>query len=112
LSRRRWVYREVAPGQVEAFEVGADVEPEARTQIVMDRHYENTCATDGTDIGSRRKHREYMRINGLTTMDDYKDTWAKAEKERQKFYAGDFDHKARREAIGRAMYEAERKRKK
>jgi hypothetical protein len=73
--------------------------------IVMDRHYENMAATDGTDIGSRRKHREYMKRHNLAIADDFKETWAKAAKEREKVYTGEHDRKGRREDIERAWYE-------
>ena len=45
-------------------------------------------APDGTVIDSRKKHREYMKQNGLTTMDDFKDTWEKKRQEREAFYSG------------------------
>lgn len=50
-----------------------------------DRHYDGLRATDGADISSRRKHREYMRRTGLTTADDFKDTWARAKQEREHY---------------------------
>lgn len=50
-----------------------------------DRHYDGMRATDGSDISSRRKHREYMKRNNLTTTDDFKDTWAKAQQEREAY---------------------------
>lgn len=50
-----------------------------------DRHYDGLRATDGEDISSRKKHREYMRRNGLTTADDFKETWARAKKEREHY---------------------------
>lgn len=50
-----------------------------------DRHYHGMRATDGSDISSRRKHREYMKRTGLTTADDFKDTWARAAKEREQY---------------------------
>lgn len=53
-----------------------------------DRHYDGLRATDGADISSRSKHREYMRANNLTTADDYTQTWAKAEAERKQFFTG------------------------
>jgi len=49
---------------------------------VSDRHYDGLRATDGTDISSRAKHREYMRRNNLTTIDDFTQTWANAAKAR------------------------------
>ena len=113
MSRRRWVYRQnEETGRVEAVEVGTEHQPAARIEFSMDRHYEGLRATDGTDIGSRRKHQEYMRLNGLTTADDYKETWAKAAERRAQFFNGGGDaaeHKARQETIGRVMYELERK---
>jgi hypothetical protein len=53
--------------------------------LAGDRHYEGMRATDGTDIGSRSKHREYMKRNNLTTIDDFSKTWSKAAEERQAF---------------------------
>ena len=76
--------------------------------LLCGRFYENTSATDGTDIGSRRKHREYMRRNNLTTADDYKEAWSKAAQEREAVRKGEHDRKERREAIGRALYELQK----
>ena len=45
-----------------------------------DRHYDGLRATDGADISTRKKHRDYMRKMGLTTADDYKSDWAKAQR--------------------------------
>lgn len=90
-------------------EISPEWEPTVRTEISMDRFYENTAATDGTDIGSRKKRREYMKRYALADYDDFKDTWAKAAKEREAFYTGTNRDPERREAIGRAWYELERK---
>lgn len=46
-------------------------------------------APDGTVIDSRKKHREYMKRNGLTTMDDFTNTWSKQQKEREAFLRGE-----------------------
>jgi predicted nucleic acid-binding Zn ribbon protein len=56
--------------------------------LAGDRYYDGLRATDGTDISSRSKHREYMRRNGLTTADDFKGTWEKAAKEREAYRQG------------------------
>jgi hypothetical protein len=56
--------------------------------LAGDRQYEGMVATDGTDIGSRTKHRAYMRQHGLTTVDDFKETWKKAEQERVAYRTG------------------------
>ena len=115
--RERWVYTtDPETGECVKFRVDPDAmrEPEVRTQISMDRHYENTVALDGTDIGSRRKCNEYMRQNGLTRPDDYKETWAKAAEQRAKFYTegGDARMRAeRRDDVGRALYQLETRRR-
>lgn len=57
--------------------------------LAGDRHYDGMRATDGTDISSRTKHRNYMKKNNLTTIDDFKQTWDKAGTERAKFRAGE-----------------------
>lgn len=89
-------------GFVSAEDLGAYETPKAcNAPIMMDRFYENTAATDGTDIGSRRKHREYMRANNLTTVDDYKGEFAKAQRERDAAKEGRIDSKTRREALER-----------
>jgi hypothetical protein len=55
-----------------------------------DRHYEGMRASDGADISTRSKHREYMRQNGLTTIDDYgHDHWQKAAAQRDRVARGD-----------------------
>jgi len=77
----RYVYR---PGHPKASQYGfvkiTDIEQEPshnalNAPILMDRFYENTKATDGTDIGSRRKHRAYMRDRGLAPTDDFSPSW-------------------------------------
>ena len=68
-----------------------------------DRHYDGVQATDGTDISSRKKHREYMKANGLATADDFKETWAKTQQERERFYTQGGSIK--RQDIERAMYQ-------
>jgi hypothetical protein len=78
--------------------------------IMSGRFYENAKTVEGHDIGSRRKHREYMKERGLTTADDFTETWAKAERERENMRKGVFpDAKERRNEIGRILYEVEKK---
>lgn len=73
--------------------------------IMMDRYYENTKALDGTDIGSRRKFRDYLKARGLTHASDFKNEWKAAAEQRKRIEKGDVDHRERREAIERAIYE-------
>jgi len=106
----KWYYRKGHPkanerGFVAEEDLGAVAEKRALdAPIVTDRYYENTAATDGTDIGSRRKHREYMKRNNVTLASDFSHQWAKQAEERESMRKGDFDHRARKEAIERALY--------
>lgn len=72
--------------------------------ILMDRFYENTAAPDGTDIGSRRKHREYMKRNNLTITSDFTESWSAAGRERAAIRSGEHDKRERREQIERAIH--------
>ena len=62
--------------------------------LASDRIYEGLRATDGTDISTRAKHREYMRANNLTTVDDFKGTWAKQAREWEARMAGEDPQRA------------------
>lgn len=100
-ERGRWVM--TANGLVPVEEYVP--EPQARdAPIMVDRFYEGAKATDGTDIGSRRKHRQYMRDHNLTTFDDYKGEFARKVQEREAVKEGHLPDKTRREAIARALY--------
>jgi hypothetical protein len=98
-GRTRYVY----DGAAKAFvEIGSDWTPtDRRTPVVGDSHYDGLRATDGTDVSSRTKHRNYMKANGLALASDYTETWAQAERERT---APSRDPE-RREQLGRALYE-------
>lgn len=87
-------------------EVGGDWQETPRPPVFGDSHYDGLRASDGTDLSSRTKHREYMKANGLALADDYKETWANAAKNRAAPTSRDPE---RREQIGRALYEAEKR---
>jgi len=95
----------------EPYEATDAPELEPRLQINSDTHYDGAQATDGTDISTRRRHREYMRRHGVTVADDYKHEWAGKAAERERFYSGDFDKKGRTEAVERAVYQLENRRR-
>lgn len=76
--------------------------------IMVDRFYEGVRATDGTDIGSRKKRREYMRERGLADADDFKGQWAKQGERREKIKQGKLPSKTRREVIARALYQIDK----
>lgn len=111
MTRRRWVYTEGGRPLPQPVEVGGDYEDAPRTAAHrVDLYMDGVRATDGTDIGSKAKRREYMKRNNLADADDFKGTWAKAAEDRARFYgAKGHDRAARREAIGRAIYNMEAK---
>jgi hypothetical protein len=86
MTRRRYIQD---PKTFELIEVTADHQAPMRADsgaLWGDRSYDGMRATDGTDISSRTKHREYMKANNLTTVDDFKGTWAKAQEQRERLY--------------------------
>jgi hypothetical protein len=104
MSRKRYIQMREPP--YELIEVTADYQPELRTDsgaLWGDRSYDGLKATDGTDISSRTKHREYMKANNLATVDDFKQTWAKAQQQRERYYqqGGSF----KKADIERAMHQ-------
>jgi hypothetical protein len=102
-QRGRWVWDEAAQKLVRAEEYRP---PAGRLQISMDTHYERLVMADGTTVvNSRRQHKEYLKRTGKALAADFKGVWEKTAKDREKFRAGDFDRKERREALGRAAYE-------
>lgn len=63
-------------------------------------------------IIGRRSLREHNKRNGVTNVADFKETWANAQKEREKFFSGDpsFGRKDRIEALKHA-WEVNRRKK-
>ena len=114
---KRYVYRPGHPranerGFVDWNDLGWEQEKRAvNAPIMAGRFYENTAATDGTDIGSRKRHREYMHSRGLTTADDYPKFWDAKAKERAVALSPEWDQKGRRDDIARTKYELEHRRK-
>jgi hypothetical protein len=106
MTRRRYIQD---PKTYEMIEVTNDYEPPARESarnrgaLWNDRHYDGIRATDGADISSRKKHRDYMRRTGLTTVDDFSSSWAKAKESRENYYKSGGSFK--RTDVERAMYE-------
>lgn len=109
MTRRRFIQSKEPP--YEMIEVTEDFRAPLRTDsgaLWGDRNYDGARAPDGTDISTRTKHREYMRATGLTTTDDFKDTWARAKQERERLYTqgGTF----RRQDIERAISQLQERR--
>ena len=97
---RRFVWD---PSQKKLVLAGSVAERKAVSAPVMvDRFYENTKSPiDGSDIGSRRKHREHMKRHNVTTADDFGGEWRKSEKDREAIRNGGYDAKGRREDVSR-----------
>lgn len=62
----------------------------------------------GYDVGdarfhSRTSHRSYMRARGLTTADDYKEEWRRAQKQRDDFYTTGGKDPSRAGDVARAL---------
>ncbi len=103
MTRRRYRYN---PETKAVEEIGADwTDAEKRAPVPTEELVYGGLgtATDGTPIDSRRKHRDYMKANGLGLVSDYTQQNAKAEQKRQDFFAGRHEHKGLREHISRAI---------
>lgn len=102
MSRKRYVYD---PELGEMVEITRDPPPrDSRTSALWgDRHYDGLQATDGTDISTRKKHREYMKRHGLTTADDFKSDWERAKQKREHYmqHGGSVTKRDIREVIER-----------
>lgn len=89
MTRRRWVQD---PETLELIEITEDRSPNRRAgdaALWSDRHYDGLTTTDGVDISSRTKHREYMKQHGLATYDDFTQTFDRARKERDAYMSGE-----------------------
>jgi len=109
MTKKRYIQSKEPP--FELIEVPDDYQPALATDsgaLWGDSSYDGMRATDGTDISTRSKHREYMRANNLTTMDDYKDTWAKSQAQREHYrqHGGTFS----RRDVERAIHQLQNRR--
>jgi hypothetical protein len=87
MTRRRFIQSLTPP--FDFTEIIEEPEPRRYDGLLYgDRGYDGMQASDGADISTRSKHREYMKQNGLTTMDDFKETWAKSAEKRADYYTG------------------------
>jgi len=90
--RRRYLHRPGHPkandcGMVAVEELGDDDAPRederSDVTIMSGRFYENLQSPiDGSDIGSRARYHAHMKHHGVAPTSDFKQHWAKAEKER------------------------------
>ena len=81
--------------------IAPPLQEEARNApIMVDRFMEGSVSTEGIDIGSRTKRKDYMRVMGVTDKSDYKPDWGervRAEQERAV-------SKSTRETVARIAY--------
>lgn len=90
-------------GLVMARHFTADSIPAHHNAQFGDRHYQGLRAPDGTDIGSRKKHRDYLKRTGLATADDFTESWQRAAVKRREVLSGEADKQDRIEALKRAV---------
>lgn len=111
MARRRWLYTLGGAPLEKPIEISDDWRepPQAVNAPVTDLYMDGVRASDGADIGSRKKRREYMKLRNLADADDFKGEWGKAAEQRERVFRGlpDSQVSERREAIARAI---ERKR--
>ncbi len=70
--------------------------------------YSNLRTTDGVDVSSRTKHRDYMKSNGLALVGDYAEAGPKARAAREDRTA---QRKDIQQTLGRALYQQKSQRK-
>lgn len=102
MSRKRYRYN---PETKAMEEMGAAWTDAPRSTGDLGKfEYDNLRATDGTDISSRTKMRDYLKATGLAVLSDYRETLPKAQARREAAFTGAADKRERREAVGRALY--------
>jgi len=98
-QRGRWFWDEEQQRLVSADEYQPP-ERAVDAPILSGRFYEGAKTVDGEDIGSRRKHQQYMKDHGLASGSDYPPSWYANRRAEQKRQAD----KSRRETIERVVY--------
>lgn len=109
MSRKRYVYTSGGQPLPEPIEVDLDWRDPGREALHRSEEevFGHVTATDGTDLSTRRRYNEYMKSRGLAHVDDYKETWEKAEQRRTRAFT-EGDSKGVREALNKAMYKLTR----
>jgi len=114
MARRTYHYDPVAGKMVEGRGPSRVDGPSGDGWRFSDRLYSANpfVAPDGTVIDSKKKHREYMKRAGVTTMDDFTSYWAEKRKERDEFYTGTSEKlkRERREDIQRTIEQLSQRR--
>lgn len=107
MARTRYRYN---PETKALEEIGSDwSDVERRAPVITEELvYGNQRMPDGSDVSSRKKHREYLRATGMAMASDFTETTPKVRAEN--------DSRARerreiRETVGRALHEVRTQRK-
>lgn len=101
--KRRFVQDPVTLELLEVTDIPEPLRGVVDSALWGDRHYDGMRATDGADISTRTKHREYMHRTGLTTVDDFKGHFDRSVEKRREFLEGRATG-SHREAIERAIH--------
>lgn len=103
MSRRRYRYDKESKQVVEIDSDWTDVERRAPVATEGIVYGSLGTSTDGTPIDTRKRHREYMKQNGLALTGDYTQTWEKAQARRDDFFATGGSDPSRRQDVARAV---------
>ena len=100
MARRRWIQID---GKL--VEVSADYQPVSNLAADAGVLWNDRAYQDMGDarFSSRSQHREYMRVNGLTTFDDNREGFKQAEKKRIDLKNG--IDPSRKQQIEKAIYQ-------
>lgn len=111
--RKRYRFDEQIKKMVEVGEDWTDT-PRKAPHLTEGVEYSNLRAPDGTPIDSRKKRREWMIATGSTDASDYSDAFFEKknkERDRDMRSEGPGQREKRIEAIKRAFYEVNSRRK-
>ena len=108
-GRRRYVYRpDPTTGELVALEIDRDEDLAPRSTGDLGK-FEYGVPVDGVFISDRHDYKRYLKATGTVPASEYKGEWAAAEKERVRAAEGKHDTRERREQVGRAIYQLEKK---
>ena len=104
MAKRRW--RQMPDNTLVEIDLDGPTELRTNTDAALwgDRGYDGMRTTDGVDISSRTKHRQYMKAHGLATYDDFKGEFERREAERAAYRSGKTGS-VNRADIERAIYQ-------
>lgn len=81
--KRRYRWDEKSKSLVE---ISSDWTPAPRVYVQTDAAYEGARSSEGEDISTRKRHRNYMKRRGLAMAADFEKTWSDSERRRATFW--------------------------